>query len=131
MERIPTKIIVWVCIYWILLVNLLVAFSSPILTGFYDYSFIISNSIFALICATIQLHIHLVNGKQPVTFYHQFIYFYLVTSVYLFFDIFVLADGAITFHIVIVLLFVSFLITIPLTFIALFVYQRILKYDTE
>ncbi len=131
MERIPTKIVIWIYIYWILLINLLVALTSPVLTGLYDYSFIIPNTVFAVICATTQLHVHLVNNKQPLTFFRQLFYFYLVTAAYVFSSIFILDDGSITFSGVAVLLAVSLFIAIPLALIALFVYKRIIKYDTE
>ena len=131
MNRIPTKIIVWVYTYWILLINLLVALTSPVLTGRYDYSFIIPNTVFAVICATTQLHVHLVNNKQPVTFFRQLFYFHIVTIFYVFISMFILDDGSITFLGVVVLLALSLFIAIPLALIALFVYKRILKYDTE
>ncbi|MBU2877128.1 hypothetical protein [Aliiglaciecola lipolytica] len=126
MDKSEKNILLWGLIYWIACVNTIAAIGFTLFTESYSYSYAISGTKFALICAILQFMSFKHQGELP--FYKHFCLIFLLIFAYVFFiemGLLVFSIGWETFGIYVLYVFI---LSLPVVLISYFVKYRLYRY---
>ncbi len=129
MDRHNKNLLVWNMLYWIACVNTIVAIGFTLFTEAYHYSYAISATKLALICACLQFFAFKYYAGLP--FYQRFGVISLSAFVYLSFievgsNLLRIDLKSFGFYLLLV-----FLLTLPLVLVSYFVSFRLQRYDNS
>jgi hypothetical protein len=129
MDKSEKNLLLWSFIYWVACVNTITAIGFTLLTDSYDYSYSISATKLALICATLQFTFFKYRGNLP--FYKQFGVIFLSTFVYMSF--LEVGSNLLNFDVEYFgfYLILVFVFTLPLVLVSYFVKFRLYRYGEK
>jgi hypothetical protein len=129
MDKSEKNLLLWSFIYWVACVNTITAIGFTLLTEAYDYSYSISATKLALICATLQFLFFKYQGELP--FYKQFGVIFLATFIYMSF--LEVGSNLLNFNVESLGMYLTlvFMFSLPLVLVSYFVKFRLYRYSEK